>query len=81
MDRFEKERLENEERKRMVSSILRDAGVKICIGGCNCCDSPWVAIVHGDETIMIDGAPGIDNICIDTTDQGLSWDDRFRMEE
>lgn len=41
------------ERKRFTE-IMEVNGIKIKIGGCGCCESPWVSMSYKGETIVDD---------------------------
>lgn len=35
-----------------VTSTLRQYGLEIDIGGCGCCNSPWVKLTHKGEVVV-----------------------------
>lgn len=35
-----------------MKSILRSHGIRMNIGGCSCCDSPWIAFEYRGEKIL-----------------------------
>ena len=48
-----------------ITQILKDAGVKISVGSCGCCDSPWVTLVVDGEKLTCEG------YSIDTIDEDV----------
>ena len=40
--------------KEKVEKFLRDKGVKIFVGGCGCCGSPWIHIDIDGEIVKIE---------------------------
>ena len=41
----------HEEKIEKVKSILRAHGIKMSVGACGCCDSPWVSFEYAGEKI------------------------------
>jgi hypothetical protein len=37
-----------------VAQILREVGISMIVGGCDCCGSPWVTFKFRGETILDD---------------------------
>ena len=37
-----------------MESILRSQGIRMKIGGCSCCESPWITFEYEGETIIND---------------------------
>ena len=35
--------------------ILKSHGIAVTIGGCGCCESPWVRMTYSGENIIFDG--------------------------
>jgi len=42
------------EAKEKIAEILKEHGIKIEIGGCGCCGSPWVSFEYKGEMIIKD---------------------------
>ena len=40
--------------KEQVIKILSEHGIKMSIGGCGCCGSPWVSFEYNGEMIVND---------------------------
>ena len=37
-----------------IEEILKEHGIKMSIGGCGCCSSPWVSFEYKGEMIIND---------------------------
>lgn len=35
-----------------IETLLKSKGIRLCIGGCGCCGSPWVALEVDGELIV-----------------------------
>ena len=46
--------MDKEAIKEKVKEILLSHGIKMTIGGCGCCGSPWVSFVYNGQTICDD---------------------------
>jgi Fe-S oxidoreductase len=56
-----------EEEKEKIVEILKNHGIKIDIGGCGCCGSPWVTFEYKGEIII----KNKDNFNIDMFDDNI----------
>ena len=52
MNEFDKQKKEKEENIAKVKAILKENNIEMDIGGCGCCDSPWVTFKHNGEEIL-----------------------------
>ena len=43
--------MNHDEKIKKVKSVLKDHGIKMKIGGCGCCGSPWVVFEFNGEKI------------------------------
>ena len=43
---------EVEVKRKRLEEILEEHGIKISIGSCGCCDSPWVKVEHNGVEIL-----------------------------
>jgi hypothetical protein len=60
----EKYKQDQKDVQERIETILREAGVKLKLGGCGCCGSPWVEAEFPDGKNI-----DVDHIRIDTFDQ------------
>lgn len=51
MNRTEQMQAWEEDKKRLVK-ILRSHGIYMDIGGCSCCESPWIKAIYENEIII-----------------------------
>lgn len=68
---------EKEDQIEKAKALLKEHGFTLSIGGCGCCDSPWVRLAHNGRDVIFDiGKRGDcigkkierDNVCIDMFD-------------
>lgn len=50
----EKHKKETMKKKEEVIKILASYDIEMSIGGCGCCNSPWVTFIHKGEKIADD---------------------------
>ena len=53
-----------EEKLELVKNILKDNHIEMSVGGCGCCQSPWVSFTYKGEEILDEE----DNCSFDTKD-------------
>lgn len=54
----EEKRLNTEHQIENAKRILSNAGFKLTVDGCGCCDSPWVRLTYNDEEVIYDNDDG-----------------------
>ncbi len=49
----EQEKIEDQKSQRitMVTELLKSVGIKMEVGGCGCCNSPWVKIEYNGASV------------------------------
>ena len=49
---MDNQKREVEVKRKRLEKILEEHGIKISIGSCGCCDSPWVKVEHNGVEIL-----------------------------
>lgn len=52
-----------------AKALLKAHGFKLSIGGCGCCDSPWVRLSHNGRDIIFDASGDVDAHGVRSVDQ------------
>ncbi len=51
-EKYEEEVKAKEDGILKLKELLSRQGIEINIGGCGCCDSPWISVWHNGEVVL-----------------------------